>query len=395
MPRIEAWLEQGLLQAIEDSGKPRDQVSLLEICESAPGVFGDKGDSKRRAIQVRFCNLKRKSIRSWAAYLDKNEIAHGAATTRLLREQAAQPSPESLASEKDEENLSSEDETEDETPSATTITEDEIASATTEVEPAALVPPSSPKAYTPSKDILGALTSAFNSLSVKSPAPFKALSPRKLTYLSPPPATFKMQLPPSLSSTTEESSFEGSKLNPFIQHVNSDFPERNREFDIHHMDTIEHGDFDRSGYNIRVKTYVTDGHLWSAQMYNGAPGYEDRAILIKGPSRDATHGLIDEYHRKLDCVNTKDAHSKASIAISHAPERQVSYWLLLFKEGVKLDNVVFAGDPIFLKKQSIGLKDTIKERDFLSTYVQWRIADKDAGYRKVAEKIETMEDLYD
>jgi hypothetical protein len=27
---------------------------------------------------------------------------------------------------------------------------------------------------------------------------------------------------------------------------------------------------------------------------------------------------------------------------------------------------------------------------FLSTYVQWRIADKDAGYRKVTEKQETI-----
>ena len=102
----------------------------------------------------------------------------------------------------------------------------------------------------------------------------------------------------SLSST--ESSFEGSKNNPYIQHVNSDFCERNREFDIHHMDTIAHGDFDRSGYSIRVKTFVTDGYLWSAQMYTKAPGYEERAILVKGPSRDATHDLIEEYHRKQD-----------------------------------------------------------------------------------------------
>lgn len=150
--------------------------------------------------------------------------------------------------------------------------------------------------------------------------------------------------PSSSSLSSMHSNFAGSKSNPYILHVDSNYPERNREFDIHHMDTIEHGDFHRSGYNIRVKTYITDVPFWSAQMQNGIPDHEDRAILVKGPSRDATHDLIDEYHRKLDCAHTKDAHSKTSIAISQAPERQVSYWLLLFKEGVKLDNVVFSGD---------------------------------------------------
>jgi hypothetical protein len=148
-----------------------------------------------------------------------------------------------------------------------------------------------------------------------------------------------MDISSSLSSTY--SSFDGSKSNPYIQHVNSDFPKQNREFDIHHMGKIEHGDFDRSGFNIRVKTYITDKDLWSARMYNGVPGYEDWAILVKGPSRDATHDTIDDYHRKLHCANTKDAHFQVSIATSLAPERQVSYWLLLFKEGVKLDTIFF------------------------------------------------------
>ncbi len=66
MSGLEVWIEKGLAQAIEDSGKSRNKISLKDICNSAPSVFGEKGDIKRRAIQHHFANIKRKSIRSWA-----------------------------------------------------------------------------------------------------------------------------------------------------------------------------------------------------------------------------------------------------------------------------------------------------------------------------------------
>jgi hypothetical protein len=36
------------------------------------------------------------------------------------------------------------------------------------------------------------------------------------------------------------------------------------------------------------------------------------------------------------------------------------YWLLVFKEGVLLDNVIFSGDPYDMQKRSIGLKEEIQ-----------------------------------
>jgi hypothetical protein len=36
------------------------------------------------------------------------------------------------------------------------------------------------------------------------------------------------------------------------------------------------------------------------------------------------------------------------------------YWLLVFKEDVVLDNVIFSGDPVDVEKTSIGLKKDIQ-----------------------------------
>jgi hypothetical protein len=40
MSGLEVWIEKGLAQAIEDSGKSRNKISLKDICNSAPSVFG-------------------------------------------------------------------------------------------------------------------------------------------------------------------------------------------------------------------------------------------------------------------------------------------------------------------------------------------------------------------
>jgi predicted N-acyltransferase len=84
---IQQWVKKSLLEAIEATGKPSENVSLIDICQRAPGVFGESGELKRPTVQYHFNNLKCRSIRSWADYLDKFKVTHGEATIRLLLEQ--------------------------------------------------------------------------------------------------------------------------------------------------------------------------------------------------------------------------------------------------------------------------------------------------------------------
>jgi hypothetical protein len=77
---IQQWAEKSLLKAIEATGKPRENISLIDICKRAPGVFGETGDLKRRTVQYHFNNLKSRTIRSWADYLDKSKVTHSKAT---------------------------------------------------------------------------------------------------------------------------------------------------------------------------------------------------------------------------------------------------------------------------------------------------------------------------
>jgi hypothetical protein len=194
---IEPWIEEGLLEAIEASGKARDDISLRDICNCAPGVFGNMGDNRRRAVQLHFKNLKSRSIRSWADYLDQNIIARSEATIRLLWEQDQQSAPPSVASEADKSSDSSKS------------------------------PPASPEAN-PSSDISTPLNLSLENLSVQLPPQSVIKLPpiRRHIAFSTPPTYRKMATPegttpswagdPSTASITSDPTFLGSNFNPYI-----------------------------------------------------------------------------------------------------------------------------------------------------------------------------------
>jgi hypothetical protein len=101
-PTIDPWIEKGLAQALEESGKSRTDLILRDLCDKNTQLFGEKGTPTRRKVQVAFANIKRKSARSWCVILDKYKIPYGPVTTRELREQATQPSPESSVADSTE-----------------------------------------------------------------------------------------------------------------------------------------------------------------------------------------------------------------------------------------------------------------------------------------------------
>jgi hypothetical protein len=369
---VDTWVEKGLLVAIKASGESRDELSLVDICDSQPALFGEKGDLKRRNIQFHFNNLKRKSIRSYAAYLDKFEVAHGVSTVRLLRQQGQQPSPESVASS----------------------AADEPFLPTSEAPPAPEQTQASQEASEPLEDIL----SSFKTLSV---APHSPPPPaRRLSY--PTPATPTMNSPPwqtpskntSSSASSDPSGMNGSKANPWIIYVDCGLPERNREFDIEYVPSINHGKYVRPGFHIQTNTSHKDQTKWSASMV------DSRRVLIKGPSRSDWFNHLGSFHRRDECQTTKDRQTETSQAIKKNEDRQIQYWLLIFDATVTLDNVILSGDPIRVTKNKIAITADLRpEADgtkvvALTVMVYWKIAMRDGGYlREEEDDDDSLSDL--
>jgi hypothetical protein len=387
---MEEWKVKQLCDDIELSGRPRDEINLASLCNKHPNIYGEKASDLRRAVQKKFDLLKRKTIQQYAHFLDSIEVSRGPTTSRELRRSALQQEPpqtsDSSASTSTANDKKDNDDNDDD--------DDSTGVNSTEVDSEA------------DNEKL-----AFENITIKSPPrsfkspPRSFKSPttrRNLAFCSPPNYT-KMETPdripspwldPSSVSKTSETSFEGSKLNPHIIYVQPEWPERNREFDIEFVNRIKHGDYTRSGFHIRTQASIKDINIWSASMYQES-GYENRAVLVKGPSRSHWLNNVDDYHRRTGfCNETKETHLSTVSKIATNEDRQVKFWLLIFNEDVTLDNVIFSGDPIHVDKKSIGLKEVVDGIDCVTSFVYWIIAKKHGGFRSSEALDESVPSLF-
>jgi hypothetical protein len=129
---------------------------------------------------------------------------------------------------------------------------------------------------------------------------------------------------------------------------------------------MEHNNYTRSGFHIWTQTAVQDLDLWEATVYTSDPNLQNRAILIKGPSRCWWFSQAGKYHSDLSCLATKKAHSATVGDIEQDTERHSAYWLLVFPENIVLDNVIFSGDPIGIESTVVGLEAAHTELQFRS-----------------------------
>jgi hypothetical protein len=238
-------------------------------------------------------------------------------------------------------------------------------------------------------DIITPLKASFRGMAV---SPMLSRTPpstrRNISYNPATPSSLHDR-----SSVAESSdAMLGSKSNPHMIFVNPEYPEKHMQFDIQHVESFKQGDFVRSGFHIRAQTSVQDKHIWDATMFNG---YETRsAILIKAPSRSSWFDNVTSYHRRGECAQTKDAHSSTASKIKTDSDRGVQYHLLVFGEGMILDNGVLSDDPKCIVKKSIGLTETVGTTEFRTMMVYWVIAKRDGGYRANEETEETVDDLF-
>jgi hypothetical protein len=224
--------------------------------------------------------------------------------------------------------------------------------------------------------------------------------PREL--LSPPPGVGNNPRDDdeSITSATQQAT-QGSRENPFITSVDLLQPERNRDFEAVIVTNMERRDSYRTGVVIRKLILAPDEDKWSAEIPpNGEfPMYHERCFLVKCPSLDFFQRNPELYHQKVKCSATKMAHER----VSGNKIDDWLYYLVVFPEGIILDNTHFAGyvtdkiethfNRIFFDKDQ-PLNEFYK--DFRFVYVFWEISLKHGGTKKqqVAQKVDKKK-LYD
>jgi hypothetical protein len=80
--------------------------------------------------------------------------------------------------------------------------------------------------------------------------------------------------------------------------------------------------------------------------------------------------------------------------ITNNNNHHVAYWLLVFLETVTLNNVIFSGNPVNIKSDSIGLKEDIDGVTIGTFIVFWKIAQWFGGCHVEGKKKMAVKDLF-
>jgi hypothetical protein len=403
MASISHIVEQTLLADIENTGIPLDQLSLVDICDAKEGIYGAPGRS-RRPVQLRFQKIKELTPRNYRKLLAKHNITPGPATLAAKQQEPAQELPDqaSTAQESEEELVLSDDEEE--------VTTDE------------------------DKDIDIDLASAFQRISVKSKSS-EMFSPEKTptknamfsptSGASPVGQSTADMTPSSTEDHTTTTAYDdtdpaidaldfrrqcGTKSRPYIILADPSHPEHNFPFDITPFEGVEYNDYDHNGFHIRMAVASPDMNAWqafipSSKEFPKLASLIGRAVMVKGPSRNYWMSDAEMYHKKgIDCQVTKTAHEKTDTAIKADPNRQTSFFFIVFHKGLILDNYIFSGNSTILQMWKNGMKldpdhasnpFKTKKLDVIGMCVWWRVGTAGGTRIRDGKAEEDADDLFD
>jgi hypothetical protein len=168
------------------------------------------------------------------------------------------------------------------------------------------------------------------------------------------------------------------------------YPERNGPmFDIEKLQEVEHKNYFHTAYHIRMSIPLPDYLWWEAfvpdpREFPSLLKLYGRVIMLRGPSRafwlwDAARCHMDT--AKFDCPKTKQRHDKTDTAIENDPSRKYSYHLLVFPQGVVLDNSIFSDNNTQITRHQLAHKleaDDVENKFrqvIWGMNVYWRIAE--------------------
>jgi hypothetical protein len=370
---LDSDTEEHLLRDIERKGLPLAQVSLVDICDADLAVYGRSGNP-RRPVQQRWAKIKKLTPRGYLALLKKHKIPPSPATLAAVEVKQESKESESKNSEPTE-TIDNNDETIiDDEDKETIIDEDEETIIDEDEETIiddgeetviddgeeTIIDDNDEPTTTNEEPTTSNLASTFASLLIKSNTMFSTptKNPVKKTPVKKSPFLPSMASPtPSNvdfaeTATEEEDIMEdsvvdlifdfrnqnGTKNCPYITLVDCWHPEKNGPFDITCFEELEHNDRDRSGFHIRRSIDPQDMDAWSAFIPNEVEfprlvPLTGRVLFIKGPSRSFWIRDFKRYHngrKPIACKVTAKFHEKSDTAIASDPNREISYFLLVF-----------------------------------------------------------------
>jgi hypothetical protein len=401
---LDQYLLKQLLQDVEETNLPRDEVNLLTICKNDERLYGEKGSDMRRSVQFKFGYMKKWSIHKYVALLDSLGVNPSAVTQAIFRDTAPideeEPVPESSDYYEEEDFTSSGIDQQDEGADIA-----DVAARFAGVTMAA----DSEDNDEDDNLTMGSAAPRFRSPVQKnkpkyrhrttSKTPERLVRPPREPSRTPDrlfrsPSVVVEAVEVSMVSTCSDETMrsgDGRKEFPYVVDVDPTHPERNHIFDIERSNTV-HNAHEHLAYHIRCAIPCPDYDLWEATIPKMLPrklrGYTKRAMLVKGPSQPSWLRDVKRYHAKLDkqdksCPETERRHTNTSLEIAKNPERAHSYWLLLWPAGVVLDNQILSNHPTEVEKGIVPMEIDASENEFkkilFGMAIYWRIAEKYGG----------------
>ena len=174
---------------------------------------------------------------------------------------------------------------------------------------------------------------------------------------------------------------EGTKFNPHIIHVNTNFPESHCEFDIEKVDRFEKAGWVVQGYHIRKDLGASDKGQWQANMVSYR-NCDNKAVLIKGKTRKSCFDEVATYHHAGTLPYVMEKHTRTKANKANDPERKICYWLLVFPDSVVLDNSILSGNNKRLTMNTTGTNEVKGTTNFITPFVYWNIAERNDNYYK-------------
>jgi hypothetical protein len=153
----------------------------------------------------------------------------------------------------------------------------------------------------------------------------------------------------------------GTQNCPYIILARPSHPEHNAPFDIHPLAGIEDNDHEHNGFHIRISIALPDMNAWKAfiptsKEFPKLAPLIGRVVMVKGPSRSYWMSDAEVNHRRGECEITMKAHQKTDTAIEADPNRQRSFYLIVFQKGIILENYIFSGNNSVLQMSKNGMK---------------------------------------
>jgi hypothetical protein len=392
-----------LLLDIEKTGLLRDDLKYGVICRLNPRFYDATEDLKKRNGQI-FDQIKRRTESAYIKLLDKFCVPVGPALQRALRkkDKPASLSKKPVASDSSSSASSS---------SSSVSSSDQSVANTTERFKKIDI-------SIPTKEIEQIVTSSIEQTPPTSILKKKRImfSPNSIESVTSNPMAddYDWGPDPALDAALDFRRQTGTKSRPRIVLADPANAEHNFPFDIAPIENVEHNNYGHNGFHIMLPVAMPDMHRWegfipSKNEFPYLVPLTGRVVIFKGPSRNFWTRDASRYHHankgKVNCQITKTQHEKTDTAIKGDPNRQTSYFVIVFHKSFVLDNHIFSGQDSILKLFKNGMKlaqddpeypfKKEKKADVLGLVLWWRIGT--AGGIKIRNgKVgDTADDYFD